>query len=115
MFGTDSTSLKESGFVSTLSSVHNIQTPLWTCDAFHVATDASFHSVSLYEKSALLLSNNNTIASFMMPAGEKAIRMVRARAYLHHYEKFGFGVEQLSSSVVDYHQIIQDYLHLGDT
>ncbi|XP_051719707.1 tubulin delta chain isoform X2 [Ctenopharyngodon idella] len=65
-----------------------------------------------YEKSATLVSNNQSLLKPLDNIVRKAWNMFASRAYVHQYTKFGISEEDFLDSFTAVEQIISSYTHL---
>ncbi|XP_043114132.1 tubulin delta chain [Puntigrus tetrazona] len=65
-----------------------------------------------YEKSATLVSNNQSLLKPLDSIVRKAWNMFESRAYVHQYMKFGISEEDFLDSFTALEQIISSYTHL---
>jgi len=86
--------------------------PVWSLalDPLQVRTDP--HEVTGLERSLGLLTNCPTVLPTLSAAGSKAASMLRASAYLHQYERYGVGREEMSEALLAFSQVVFDYEQL---
>ena len=70
---------------------------------------ADNHQVGGVERSLGFLSNCQAILPTLQSASSKATRMLRASAYLHQYERYGVGREEMSEALLSLLQVQNDY------
>jgi len=61
------------------------------------------------DKTLSMISNCQTPLSMLTHTSSRAASMLRGRAYLHQYEKYGVGCEQIANAILSMEQIRKNY------
>ena len=66
-----------------------------------------------FDKSAVLLSNSQSIVVPLDRTLQKASEMLFSKAYVHQYEKYGIGTEEFRTHFSRMEQVLYNYKNLG--
>ena len=85
----------------------------WTPASGRCTTWCGSHALNCYEKSSTLVSNSQSCLPLLEGVCRKAWNMFTVRAYVHQYQKHGWGLEDFMESFVTVEQVLRDYARLG--
>lgn len=83
--------------------------PCWNLSLEPLRLFAETHQMGGIERSIGMLSNCQTPLPALTAVGRKASAMLRARAYLHQYESYGHGLQEMSEDLLAFLQVQDSY------